>query len=66
MEKKELTYNEAVIELEAILKDLENSSEVNMDKIAAQVKRAGELMDFCKKQLHDLDTSLSKMLEELN
>jgi len=66
MSKLKLTYTEAVAELENILAELENSSEVNMDVIAEKVKRAAFLMQFCKKQLHELDVELEKMMAELN
>ncbi|MEI6755231.1 MAG: exodeoxyribonuclease VII small subunit [Paludibacter sp.] len=62
---KKQTYTEAVAELEQILAELENSAEVNMELIAEKVKRAAVLMEFCKKQLHELDTDLEKILAEL-
>ena len=64
--KQKLTYTEAVAELEQILAELENNSEVNMDVISEKVKRAAILMDLCKKQLHELDEELEKMLEQLD
>jgi len=66
MTKQKLTYTEAVVELEQILAELENNSEVNMDVISEKVKRAAVLMDFCKKQLHELDVELEKMMEQLD
>lgn len=66
MSKLKLTYTEAVAELEQILAELENSSEVNMDIIADKVKRAAVLMDFCKKQLHVLDEELEKIMTNLD
>ena len=63
---KKLNYTEAVAELEQILAELESNSEVNMDVISEKVKRAAVLMEFCKKQLHELDTDLEKMLEHLD
>jgi len=66
MTKQKLTYTEAVAELETILADLESNSEVNMDLIAEKVKRAAVLMDFCKKQLHELDEELEKMMADLD
>ena len=66
MSKIKLTYTEAVKELETILAELENNSEVNMDVIAEKVKRAAVLMELCKKQLHDLDEELEKMMENLD
>ena len=64
--EKLMTYQEAVSELEQILKNLEQTEEVNVDVISAQVKRAGELMEFCRKQLHVLDAELTKIMEEIN
>lgn len=66
MNKQKQTYTEAVTELEQILAELENNSEVNMDVISEKVKRAAVLMEFCKKQLHELDEELEKMLEHLD
>lgn len=65
MENK-LTYTGAVEELEAILKELESAAEVDMDKISERVKRASELMQFCKKQLFELDQELEKTIRELD
>ena len=66
MMKQKPTYAEAVTELEKILVELENNSEVNMDVIAEKVKRAAVLMEFCKKQLHELDEELEKMMADLD
>jgi exodeoxyribonuclease VII small subunit len=63
---KKQTYTEAVAELEEILAELENNPEVNMDVISEKVKRAAVLMEFCKKQLHELDEELEKIMEQLD
>ena len=65
MSKLKLTYTEAVAELETILGELENNSEINMDIISEKVKRAAVLMEFCKKQLHQLDEDLEKIMTDL-
>jgi len=66
MEKKQ-SYTEAVEELEKILAELENNgSEINMELISEKVKRAARLLDLCKKQLHEIDADLEKMLEKLD
>lgn len=65
MKTDKLTYSDAVSELEAILNALENSEEVDMDSISSKVKRAAELMDFCKKKLHTLDEAIEKMIAAL-
>ncbi|HOG05400.1 MAG: exodeoxyribonuclease VII small subunit [Paludibacter sp.] len=59
------TYTTAITELENILKQLENTEEINMDEIASKLKRASELMEFCKKQLHMIDQDLEKMIADL-
>jgi len=66
MTKQKQTYTEAVSELEKILAELETNSEVNMDVISEKVKRAAVLMEFCKKQLHELDEELEKMMSQLD
>jgi exodeoxyribonuclease VII small subunit len=65
MSKTKPTYTEAVAELETILAELENNSEINMDLISEKVKRAAVLMEFCKKQLHQLDEELEKIMVDL-
>ncbi len=66
MAKTKLNYSESVTELESILFALENDKELNLDAISVKVKRAAELMNFCKKQLTELDVELEKVLEDLN
>jgi len=58
------SYTQAVEELEEILRQLEENDEVDMDAISEQIKRASELMQFCKKKLHQLDKDLQKMILE--
>ena len=66
MTKQKLTYTEATAELEGILADLENNSDLNMDVIAEKVKRAATLLKICKKQLHELDTEMEKIIADLD
>ena len=66
MAKQKLTYNEALTELEQILNELENDKSINMDVISAKVKRAASLLEICKSQLHELDTELEKILQQID
>jgi exodeoxyribonuclease VII small subunit len=66
MSKQKLTYNEALSELEQILAELENDNALNMDSISDKVKRAAVLLEICKKQLHELDTELEKIMEQID
>lgn len=60
-----ISYSDAVEELDAILKELENSDQVNMDTISSSVKRAALLMEVCRKQLHEMEMELQKIVEDL-
>ena len=63
---KKQTYSESVAELEKILTELDENKEINMELISEKVKRAAVLLDVCKKQLHEIDTDLEKILENLD
>ena len=43
MTKHKLTYTEAVTELEGILAELENNTDIHLELISAKVKRAAEI-----------------------
>ena len=62
MAKKELTYAEAMAEIEKILGRL-RSEEMNVDGRAAEVKRATELIASCKARLRKAEADVSKVLE---
>ena len=50
MSKQKLTYKSAAEELESIVEKME-SAELEIDDLSAQVKRAKELVTFCKEKL---------------
>jgi exodeoxyribonuclease VII small subunit len=62
MKKDKLTYSSAITELEEIVNDIE-SGEVDVDVLTAKVKRASELIKFCKDNLRDTQKEVSKVLE---
>ena len=62
MAKKELTDAEAMAELEKILGRL-RSEEMNVDGLAAEVKRATELIASCKARLRKAEADVNKVLE---
>ena len=63
---KKILYSDAVAELEKILAELDGNTEINMELISEKVKRAAVLLEVCKKQLHEIDTDLEKILENLD
>lgn len=60
----ELNYSNAIKELEEILKYIE-SQEVDVDILVEKVKRATELIRFCKGKLKSAEEELHKTLIEL-
>ena len=62
MAKKELTYTEAMAEIEKIL-GRQRSEEMNVDGLAAEVKRATELIASCKARLRKAEADVNKVLE---
>ena len=54
---KELTYNQALTELETILKSFD-SGEADIDTLSAQVSRATELITFCRERLLKVEEEL--------
>jgi exodeoxyribonuclease VII small subunit len=63
MRSKELTYNEAIAEIEQIISRLRNE-QTEVDTLSAELKRATELIARCKEQLHQVEASVKKQLEE--
>lgn len=66
MEKeKKMTYSTAKKELEEIVASIE-SGELDVDALTDKVKKASELIRFCKEKLGKTDKELQKILEELD
>jgi exodeoxyribonuclease VII small subunit len=51
---KDMSYENALKELQAILKDLQQE-QVSIDDLQAKSDRAKELLDFCQEKLRDLN-----------
>lgn len=58
-----MTYAEAMSQIEAILDRLQRE-EITVDNLAAEVKRATELIAECKARLHKAEEEVSKILQE--
>lgn len=64
MSKQELTYTKAKQELEQIVKSIESGT-LDVDALTDKVKRASELITFCKEKLATTDDKLQKLLDEI-
>ena len=60
---KEIKYEEAVRQLEAIVNKMENG-ELDIYSMAAQLKQAQELVKLCKQKLKRTDNEIQKLLEK--
>lgn len=63
MARKKLTYESAYEELQEILAHVQND-EVPLDTLASQLKRAKELITFCKEKLRAVEEDLDEILDE--
>ncbi len=64
MAKKEFSFNEAVVEIEEILKNIE-SGELDVDKLSVEVKRASELIRQCQKKLRTTEEEINSIFKDL-
>lgn len=58
-------YTEAILELEAIVAEIEEGS-VTVDVLSEKVRRAAELIRICKARLTSTEEEVRKVLDELN
>lgn len=61
MKKSTLTYEEAMSQLEELVRQVENN-EQGIDKLADQLKKAQQLIAFCKDKLYATDEEIQKIL----
>lgn len=60
---KDIKYEEAVRQLEAIVGKMERG-ELDIDSMAAQLKQAQELVKLCKQKLKRTDDEIQKLLDK--
>lgn len=63
MVKEKITYTAAIGEIEQILERF-NNEEFDVDTLAAQVKRATELIALCKTKLRSAEEDVAKILKQ--
>lgn len=64
MAKKEQTYGEAMKELQEIMDSVENDN-LDVDVLMHKVKRAAELIKFCKEKLLKTNDEIQKVLDNI-
>jgi exodeoxyribonuclease VII small subunit len=59
-----MKYTQAIEELEAIVMEIENA-EISVDELSQKVKRASELIRFCRKTLSATEAEIDTILKDL-
>ncbi len=65
MAKKNLTYKEAVAEIEEIMAKMEGD-ELDVDELSAHVDRVAFLIKLCKDKLRHTEDEVKKIIESLD
>ncbi|MBK7336388.1 MAG: exodeoxyribonuclease VII small subunit [Saprospirales bacterium] len=60
-----MTYDEALSELKNILQQLQEGK-VPMEEMSGKVKRAAELVQFCKEKLRGTEEEVEKLLRNID
>lgn len=58
-----MKYEEAIHELDTIVTRIENG-ELDIDQLTIQLKRAKELITFCKETLYKTEEEVKQILED--
>ena len=58
-----MKYEEAICELDEIVSKVENN-QLDIDQLTTQLKRAKELIAFCRDVLYKTDEEVKALLEE--
>jgi exodeoxyribonuclease VII small subunit len=64
-ENIELTYQQALDELTHLVAELENEN-IPIDDLAAKVKRASDLIQYCQSKLTQTNTEVKKIISNLD
>ncbi len=59
---KQIKYEEAIAQLEHIVRNMENG-EMDVDSMAKELKKAQELIKLCKEKLKKTDEEIGKLLD---
>jgi exodeoxyribonuclease VII small subunit len=65
MSKNKLTYASAITKLEEIVKEIE-SGETDVDVLTERVKKASELIAFCKDRLRGTQKEVEETLKDID
>jgi exodeoxyribonuclease VII small subunit len=61
---EDLTYDEALMELQAILSSLQDET-LSIDELTTSIKRASELLQSCNSRLRTTQKDVEEIIEKL-
>jgi len=64
-DENKLTYQQAIDELTYLVEELENEN-IPIDDLAAKVKRASDLIQYCQSKLTHTNTEVKKIISNLD
>ena len=64
MAKTQFSFNASIAEIEEILKNIEDD-EPDIDKLAAKVKRASELIKLCQQKLRETEDEIDTVFKDI-
>jgi exodeoxyribonuclease VII small subunit len=64
MAKKEFSFNDAVVEIETILRKIE-SGDLDIDRLSVEVKRASELIKQCQDKLRTTEEEINSIFKDM-
>ncbi|MBN1182456.1 MAG: exodeoxyribonuclease VII small subunit [Bacteroidales bacterium] len=65
MVKKQISYSEAITEIETILQEIEDQ-DPDVDELSDKVKRVAELLNICKDKLRNTEEEVEKILRDMD
>jgi len=65
MAKSEIRYNDAILEIDEILDQIENDN-LNIDDLSDKVKRVSFLLKTCKKKLVKTEAEIQKVIDDID
>lgn len=65
LDREAVSFRQAIDELEAILRRIE-SEEVDIDRLAAEVARASELVELCRGKLRRAEVQVTEIVQKLD
>ncbi len=65
MTNKTLKYDDAMLELEELVREMEYG-EISVDELSEKIKRSAFLIKFCKSKLKSTEENVAEIIKEMS